>query len=180
MTDYKKLYEEALKRARDLHDNHTYGEPQNWWTCEKIFPELKESEDERVRKEIQSAIKQLDKDSTICGKKYDYNQWLAWLEKQGEKLPVGFYYVDSNGNKYFSDTFKNGNFTFHVEKGEQIPANFEKTCKDEQKPAWSKEDEHRVRDTIYFLDTAKKHYASDEELNACIDWLKSLKDRILI
>ena len=35
-----------------------------------------------------------------------------------------------------------------------------------------------VKDTIYFLDTAKKHYASTVELDACIDWLKSLKQRI--
>ena len=47
-----------------------------------------------------------------------------------------------------------------------------------QKLAWSEEDEHRVKDTIYFLDTAKKHYASTVELDACINWLKSLKERI--
>ena len=46
------------------------------------------------------------------------------------------------------------------------------------KPAWSEEDEHRVKDTIYFLDTAKVHYASTVELDACIYWLKSLKQRI--
>ena len=49
----------------------------------------------------------------------------------------------------------------------------------EQKPAdWSEEDEHRIKDTVYFLDTAKKHYASTVELDACINWLKSLKQRI--
>lgn len=48
----------------------------------------------------------------------------------------------------------------------------------EQKPTeWSEEDEHKIKDIIYFLDTAKKHYASTVELDACIDWLKSLKDR---
>ena len=47
-----------------------------------------------------------------------------------------------------------------------------------QDSAWSEEDEHRVKDTIYFLDTAKKHYASTVELDACIDWLKSLKDKV--
>lgn len=48
----------------------------------------------------------------------------------------------------------------------------------EQKPTWSEEDEDRAKDTIYFLDTAKKHYASTVELDACIDWLKSIKDRV--
>lgn len=44
-----------------------------------------------------------------------------------------------------------------------------------QKFEWSEEDEHRIKDTIYFLETAKKHYASTIELDACIDWLKSLR-----
>lgn len=43
---------------------------------------------------------------------------------------------------------------------------------------WSEDDEHRVKDAIYFLGTAKKHYAITVELDACIDWLKSLKQRI--
>ena len=47
-----------------------------------------------------------------------------------------------------------------------------------EKPKWSEEDEHRVKDTIYFLETAKKHYASTVELDACIDWLKSIKNRL--
>ena len=45
------------------------------------------------------------------------------------------------------------------------------------KQEWSEEDEHRVKDTIYFLDTAKKHYASTVEIDACVEWLKSLKER---
>ncbi len=49
----------------------------------------------------------------------------------------------------------------------------------EQNSAQSEEDEHRLKDVIYFLDTAKKHYASTVELDACIDWLKSLKQRIV-
>ena len=42
---------------------------------------------------------------------------------------------------------------------------------------WSEEDEHKIKDIVYFLDTAKKHYASTVELDSCIDWLKSLKQR---
>ena len=46
------------------------------------------------------------------------------------------------------------------------------------KQEWSEEDEHRIKDIIYFLDTAKKHYASTIELDACIDWIKSIKQKI--
>lgn len=48
----------------------------------------------------------------------------------------------------------------------------------EKKPTWSEEDEHRCEDTIYFLDTAKKHYADTSEIEKAIDWLKSIKNRV--
>jgi len=47
---------------------------------------------------------------------------------------------------------------------------------DEQKPVeWSEEDEHRITDAIYFLETAKSHYADTSELDATINFLKSLR-----
>lgn len=48
--DYEKKYKEALRRAKDLYDNHALGKPFICKTCEDIFPELKESEDEQYRK----------------------------------------------------------------------------------------------------------------------------------
>lgn len=49
----------------------------------------------------------------------------------------------------------------------------------EQKPVeWSEYDEHKVKDIIYFLNSAKKHYASTVELDACVRWLWSLLQRI--
>lgn len=89
MTEKEKAraYDEALKKARQLCDYPTTKPFIS--DLQDLFPELKESEDEKVRKEIQSVIEQLDKDTTICGKKYDYNQWLTWLEKQGESKSAG-------------------------------------------------------------------------------------------
>ena len=49
----------------------------------------------------------------------------------------------------------------------------------EQKPVeWSEYDEHKVKDIIYFLNSAKKHYASTVELDACVRWLWSLLQRM--
>ena len=80
-----KAYDEALERAKYLHDNHLYGEPQNWWTCEQIFPELKESEDERIRKEILDCFVSMKKQGCFPSRhKERYESWIAWLEKQGE------------------------------------------------------------------------------------------------
>ena len=51
----------------------------------------------------------------------------------------------------------------------------------EQKPVeWSEYDEHKVKDIIYFLNSAKKHYASTVELDACVRWLWSLLQRMRI
>ena len=43
--DYEKAYKEALERAKKL-----YGCPEYDAELEEIFPELRESEDERIRK----------------------------------------------------------------------------------------------------------------------------------
>lgn len=133
--NYEEKYEKALEKAKKVYNDHRKDRYWRDWLTE-LFPELKESKAEwveKIRKELKDylgkrPLKKLSESDAV-------NQWIAWIEKQGEKLPVGFYYVDSNGNKYFSDTFKNGNFTFHVEKDEQISANSAKTCNDEQKHA---------------------------------------------
>lgn len=45
----------------------------------------------------------------------------------------------------------------------------------EPKAEWSEEDKHRCKDAIYFLETAKKHYADTSEIELTIEWLKSLQ-----
>lgn len=81
--DYEEKYNQALERASKLRVHNPFDTVSQM--VEYIFPELKESEDEKVRKEILNVFKQLDKGSTICGRNYDYDKWIAWLEKQGEQ-----------------------------------------------------------------------------------------------
>ena len=74
-----KRYDEALKVL------HKYDGANIMFTQdlkEEMFPELKESEDEKTRKEIIRFIR-MEVEDKIVG-----NKWLAWLEKQGEKEPV--------------------------------------------------------------------------------------------
>lgn len=89
--DWKKLYEEehekyegALERARGHHSvaSH-YDKADEIQELEHIFPELKESEDERIRKEM---IDYLYKQGESV--KYRFKDWIAWLKKQGEQKPV--------------------------------------------------------------------------------------------
>ena len=79
MEDYKKKYEDALERAKSY---------QKWNKSEvitAIFPELKENEDEKIRKAIRTIILSSDtKQCQVVG--VSQSDMFAWLEKQGQKL----------------------------------------------------------------------------------------------
>lgn len=70
--DYKKAYEEALERAKA-------GKP-----MDEVFPELTESKDERIRKELISMVKlALNNGSALCpGSVVTKEDALTWLGKQ--------------------------------------------------------------------------------------------------
>ena len=104
---------------------------------ECLHPELKESEDERIRKAILELVKQ----SSHILNPMNQKSMIAWLEKQGS----------------------------------QNLANFSKTCKVEQNPAWSKEDEKMLDDAIGAVGAADYYtYDDKQEIE---NWLKALKDR---
>ena len=78
--DYEKMYKAALKTATQwIKDGCSDKEK----IClESIFPELRESEDEKIRKELLDAV---DKARVFDIDKDVADRWTAWLEKQ--KVP---------------------------------------------------------------------------------------------
>lgn len=79
MEDYEKKYKEALNRAREIHRNEDEKRSDMEW----LIPELKESEDERIRKALVRFHK-----STIDINGIKGADILAWLEKQGSQQPT--------------------------------------------------------------------------------------------
>ncbi len=78
--DYEKKYNEALNKAKHALDCDKEGlVSTDRVLLESIFPELSESEDEKIRKELIDFVK-----SSIAGF-HQCDRYLAWLEKQGEK-----------------------------------------------------------------------------------------------
>lgn len=73
---YEQKYKEALEKAREI-----YKEDFKAMWLENLFPELKESEDEKIRKQILSFLKEFECDHY---RNLDFSSWIAWLEKQGE------------------------------------------------------------------------------------------------
>lgn len=83
MENYKKKYEDALAKARQLifdGDKQVVRD-----TISYIFPELQESEDKKIMKEIAEFIYNSAFKPKDIKKK---EKWLAWFEKQGEQKPV--------------------------------------------------------------------------------------------
>lgn len=70
--------EEKLEKAKELY---TTANADQRYILESLFPELAESEDEKIRKELIAFIKKRDR----SGCDYDYDKWIVWLEKQGNK-----------------------------------------------------------------------------------------------
>lgn len=71
--------EEKLKEAQRLYETANADQR---YVLERLFPELKESGDERTRQEIVRFIR-MEVEDKIVG-----NKWLAWLEKQSEQKPI--------------------------------------------------------------------------------------------
>lgn len=71
--------EEKLKEAKRLYKTATTDQK---YVLESLFPELKESDDEKIRKWLINTIKSVPNDS-IEWDVIDKSDILAWLEKQG-------------------------------------------------------------------------------------------------
>lgn len=77
-----KAYDEAIERAKTLYNSVFVNND----VLEQIFPELKESEDEKIRKELIAFLKEnhetgrAEETWSLSG----IERWIAWLEKQKE------------------------------------------------------------------------------------------------
>jgi hypothetical protein len=74
-----KHYDEAIERAKSLIDFCSDSELK---TLEYVFHELKESKDEKIRKEL---IQYLKDYPNLPNGQYSRNDFFTWLEKQGNQ-----------------------------------------------------------------------------------------------
>lgn len=82
--DYEKLYKEALERASKLRVQNPFDTVSQM--MEHVFPELKESDDERIRQKlIRLVYISYNQLFPYTPTKEEYEEMTAWLEKQGER-----------------------------------------------------------------------------------------------
>lgn len=191
--DYKKLYKEALERAEKVHKETESAVTA--YAIEEIFHELKESEDERVRKELIDFLKEEEAKADITSNRSKILcKYIVWLEKQVQKptkFKIGDLVVKKDG-----DIFHNGSKFAQITKIEieKDPERYWFDCgswlnaEDIKlwKPTWSEEDETHLDSIIenykflidYYRACCEKDFLSQERQNEDIYFLKSLKDRV--
>lgn len=97
--NYEEKYKNALERAREQYNKRT-----PLYDIESIFPELKENEDEEIRKGLIKAF------GSIGRKEWggiNVKAAIAWLEKQGEqKLNGTFVNVDDVREDFIDEVYR--------------------------------------------------------------------------
>lgn len=78
-----KRYDERFVKAKEIHDNEN--DVLILHTLEDLFPELADSEDEKVRKFLVKWVKAIMPVKPYDNDGFDKETVLAWIEKQGEK-----------------------------------------------------------------------------------------------
>ena len=124
--DFEQKYKEALERAKRLHGEPTGGTERI--VCEQIFPELKESEDERIREELIEHIKANKSADYVLFKRFSIytsdkkkcDQFIAWLEKHKEenmgndgKISLNPYMGKEEFKKLVESNIINTSITWH-------------------------------------------------------------------
>ena len=160
--DYKEKYEKALKVAQRFYDESVAITKKG---LEDIFPELKESDDEKIRKRLLDYFKSFKIANTgIRWEGLDINEVIAWLEK------------------WRSEEEQKKEIKHACAKGVKNGANAVNEIKKlyEHKPVeWSEEDEKILNAVIRDYQANNPNYqlwgipAGD-----IVKWFKSLKDRV--
>lgn len=139
MTDKEKAiaYDNALNWMRSVYPTMTGVDKED---AEHYFPELKESEDERIKEELISLFQDCINNRNHPYNASDSERWIAWLEKQGEQKPVISNDALREGIAYFGIT------QHQIDNWLKKYVDVKK--QDEQKPADKVEPKFKVGDWI--------------------------------
>ena len=153
---------------------------------ENLFPELRESEDERIRKGLIEYLKEL-KEQSVEGshlkRPEHYDAWIAWLEKQGEK-PA---WNEEDEKLYTSALWhiKNSCGNGGHDSGEYEVYNWLKSIKDRVQPqpkqpvntVWYNNMDDLIADAM--IDEINKSNLFSSDKYNCIYWINSHRNKTI-
>ena len=158
--DYEKKYKQLYTLINDLYPHMSE------YCKEKVegfFPELAESEDERIRKRIYNYINVTLDDNESAEKE----KWLAWLEKQGESIKInrGKNYLCTKTHKYAGEEWREGIKYFAPEDYSLINQGCAYYC-----PSWSKEEHNNFFKEVGYAEVTPKFKVDDWITNGEYIW----------
>lgn len=166
-------YKEKLRLAKEALESGSYDKE----TIEYIFPELRKSEDERIKEAIIATI------HLYYGEPLEdeAKEMIAWLKKQGEQQkkhdvcdncdqqgscvsPCPMKLVEKQGEQKSEEVDNLHNYLY----GEQKPTE------------WSKEDDSKLKEVLYYVEYVNKTNVTfqQRDLTYLINWLKSLRNKM--
>lgn len=80
-----KAYDKVSKEVKDFFEGRHKMYSDVNQTLEYLFPELVESEDEKIRKGLIKLVQHTENDELCCEYGHSKNDFLTWLEKQGKE-----------------------------------------------------------------------------------------------
>ena len=182
--------EEAIKILKDFHDKSALFSVRT--ALETLYPELKESEDEKIIKILQEGVNNVLQDQFCTNRGVSKEKVLSWLEKQGEQKPTQEIepFEAEHGKYYYciKDYFCGGRK--QASKGDVVQAlrglpimglkdageYFLPVNSIKCNSAWGEEDEEIVEEMIEYLEELyNRNRFSLDELNDKERWLKSLR-----
>lgn len=127
--------EEKLEESKRLYETANADQK---YVLKSLFPELKESEDERIKKEMLTFFKGFYDNQMV--KAVDVEPWIAWLEKQGEQKSTA-----DNFESVLKHIMEEA-----IECGDtrNLKADAEMLMRLVQKPAWSEENERIIQNLL--------------------------------
>ena len=186
--------EEKLKEAKKLYESANSDQR---YVLERLFPELKESENDTIRKALIEMVHDTTGDELLVDYGIHKEEALAWLEKQGKqktevkyvytKFQIGDTIVENKPNGYCQPVrvkyIGDGAYSCESDDGKRS-LSFPIINQDdyelvEQKHAWSEEDEKKLNYLIALLQNSTMTNVALSATNEGIeDFLKSLKNRV--
>lgn len=162
--NFEQEYKKAFEAAKGLHDA---GNSLTKRQMEIVFPQLAESEDERIRKFL---IEMFSHGTWQKEWPFGPNEIVAWLEKQKEPH-------FTKRNALFDKCVENCDPKVMKKVSDEIDEMLQK----EQKPAeWSEEDRlhyTNVLGALEYVKGCKSDYDKIEAVKSDIAWFKSLRYR---
>ena len=108
-----KAYDELLVKAKQIYDKEN--DVLIMHVIEELFPELVESDDEKIKKELITLIKDCNEGCYVTISPSKIEEYTNWLEKQGEQEKPQVYetedgeiitYYEKEGYKVIDPKFK--------------------------------------------------------------------------